>query len=40
MMASPLCDIATYTVQFERLLEQMWMKRADTTGDRLIRAKR
>jgi predicted O-linked N-acetylglucosamine transferase (SPINDLY family) len=40
MMASPLCDIATYTVQFERLLEQMWRKRADTTGDRLIRLKR
>ena len=40
MMASPLCDITTYTVQFERLLEQMWRKRADTTGDRLIRLKR
>jgi predicted O-linked N-acetylglucosamine transferase (SPINDLY family) len=40
MMTSPLCDITTYTVQFEQLLEQMWMKRADTTGDRLIRAKR
>ena len=40
MMTSPLCDITTYTVQFERLLEQMWRKRADTTGDRLIRAKR
>ena len=40
MMTSPLCDITTYTVQFERLLEQMWRKRADTTGDRLIRLKR
>ncbi len=40
MMTSPLCDITTYTVQFEQLLEQMWRKRADTTGDRLIRLKR
>ncbi len=38
MANSTLCDITTYTNQFEQLLEQMWPNRTGTTSDRLIRA--
>lgn len=40
MTASALCDITTYTVEFERLLEQMWINRTDTTSCRQILAER
>jgi protein O-GlcNAc transferase len=38
MANSTLCDITTYTSQFEQMLEKMWLNRAGTTSDRLIRA--
>ncbi len=39
MSASPLCDIRSYVLAFESLLERMWAQHSTGSGERLLPVK-